>query len=247
MTGTEAGARNPGLAQRAWTRVGAIIPASAVATILGCCVAAGLTSGTARYILVVAVLLVGAAGGLLWAARGGAEATHDRVAAVREQWARVRADATLQPDGPADPRDLALALPRGWRVEAARARLSLDVDGAPVRAETWVLRAVPGSRRARRRREVVATAARTGAGRSVVPVGAAVDSMLVMPRWAGQQPAPEAAWMPAVRERIARHDDLLAAVTIGDERVVLLALDDPRPETMLSRARLVRDVAAIIG
>src|SRR5690606_8578332 len=155
MTGAEMEAAPIRLAQRTWTRVGAIIPVSAVATIFGCCVAAAVTTGAVRTVAVIAVLLVGAAGGLLWAARGGAEATHRRVAAVRQDWASTRHDVTLQPDGAADPRELALALPRGWRVEGARGRMRIDVDGVAVRAETWVLRAVAGSRRARRRREVI--------------------------------------------------------------------------------------------
>lgn len=245
MTGAEVAAGGSRLAQRSWTRVGGIIPGVAVATILGCCVAAGLTTGTVRAVAVVAVLLIGVAGGLFWAARGGAEATHRRVDTARDDWVRMRPGAMRQPDGPADPRDVALALPRGWRVEAARGRVVLG--SAAVRAETWVLRAVPGSRRARRRREVVVAAARTGGVRVVVPIGAAADSMLVMPRWAREQATPDPAWLPAVRERIARHQDLLAAVTVGDERVILLALDDPRPETMLARAQLVGDVAALIG
>ncbi len=96
------------------------------------------------------------------------------------------------------------------------------------------------------RREVVAADARTGPARVSVPIGATADSMLVTPAWAGSQTA-EPAWLPAVRERVARHEDLLATLTIGDDRVVLLALDDPRPETTVARAHLVRDVAAMIG
>lgn len=244
MTGAEA--TSPRLAQRSWTRVGAVIPVAAVATIAGVCVAAAVTSGTVRTVAVVAVLLVGVALGLLWAARGGAEATHRRVASVREEWARSSAGASSEPDGPADPRDVALALPRGWRVESARGRLDFAVHDTAVRAETWVLRAAGNSRRSRRRREVVTVAARTGTARCVVPLGAAVDSMLVMPRWAHEQQAPEPAWISAVRDRAAKHEDLLAALTIGDDRVILLALDDPRPETMLKRAQLVRDVAALV-
>src|SRR5690606_26279695 len=141
----------------------------------------------------------------------GAEATHRRVGAARAAWAQGRADASLEPDGPADPRDTALALPRGWRVEAARGRLSLDIAGAAARAETWVLRAVPGSRRARRRREVVGTAARTGPYRCWVQLGAATDSMLVAPRWGREAATAEPDWMPAVRDRMARHADLPAA------------------------------------
>ncbi|SJN42546.1 hypothetical protein FM104_12035 [Microbacterium esteraromaticum] len=223
-----------------------IVPIAAVATVVAGGVAVGLTTGIVRTIVVVVVLVIGTAGGFLWAARGGAEAMHRRVAGARAEWAQTRRDATWEPDGLADSRDLSLALPSGWRVEAARGRVHFDTDGVAVHAETWVLRAANGSRRAPRRREVVRTAARTGDARWWVPLGAAADSMFVVPRWAGEQAAPEPSWMPAARERVAQHDDLLAALTIGDDRVILLALDDPRPETMVARAKLVCDVAALI-
>src|SRR5690606_39373024 len=112
---------------------------------------------------------------------------------------------------------------------------------------TWVLRAVAGSRRARRRGEVIGADARTGGGRCWVRIGAMADSLLVTPGWVRDRLAQEPAWMPAVRERVARHEDLLATVSIGDDRVILLALDDPRPETTERRARLVRDIVAIIA
>ncbi|WP_417554697.1 hypothetical protein [Microbacterium sp.] len=192
------------------------------------------------------VLLIGAACGIVWERLRGAEATHRRIAAARATWASTRNDASLDADGPADSRDAAVALPRGWRVTAARGRLRFRVSGTTVRAETWVLRAQGGSRRAPRRREIVAADAPTGGIRLLVPIGDSADSLLVAPAWAHDTQPPEPAWDAAVRARVARHDDLLAALTIGDDRVVLLALDDPRPCTMLARARLVRDVVAMI-
>ncbi|MBT0994542.1 hypothetical protein KIN34_09615 [Cellulomonas sp. DKR-3] len=238
------GAVGPG--RRAWTAAGAAVPVSAVATIAGCAAAAGLARGTAQPVAVVAVLVAGVLGGLLWQRVAGPEATHRRVASARAAWARTWGGAALEHDGAADPRDVALALPRGWQVEAARGRLRFAVASVPVRSETWVLRAVPGSRRARVRREVVAASASTGAVRVRVPIGSTADSMLVTPAWAGRGETPDPAWLAAVRERVARHEDLLAALTIGDDRVVLLALDDPRPATTVARANLVRDVAALV-
>lgn len=246
MTEADVTARGTDLGRRAWTASGAILPVAGGGTLATVCIAAGLTSGWAQAVTIVAALVIGVGGGLLWAARRGADAIHRRVAAERAAWVQTRRDASLQPDGPADERDVALALPRGWRVEAARGRVQFLQDGAAVRAETWVLRAVVGSRRAPRRREVVVASAPTGAARVSVPLGVVADSMLVTPAWVRAGQTNEPAWMPAVRERVARHDDLPASLSIGDDRVILFALDDPRTETMLARASLVRDVATMI-
>ncbi len=235
-----------GLGRRAWTAAGAVLPTTGVATIAGCVLAAGLTQGSTRSIATVVVLAVGVVVGLLWSRAAGADAVHGRVASARAAWAGSRTDVLAGPDGAPDVRDVALALPRGWQAEAARGRLHLAVHGSGVRAETWVLRAAAGSRRARRRREVVATDARTGSARVWVQIGATADSMLVTPAWATRRPTDEPGWLPAVRDRVARHEDLIATLSIGDDRVVLLALDDPRPGTTAARAQLVTDVAALI-
>ncbi|MFD5224539.1 hypothetical protein ACFWHT_02850 [Microbacterium sp. NPDC058342] len=234
------------LTRRAWTGAAGVVPIVGVASILAAALAAALVPGPAVLIVVLAVVLVGGALGLLLVRHRGAEGRHRRVAAVRDAWAAARPDAVREPDGAPDARDVALALPRGWRVESARGRVRFEVDGAVVHAETWVLRAAGGSRRDPRRREVVVIAARTGAVRAWLPIGASVDPLLVAPSW-GDAASPEPSWMPAVRERTAAHEDLLAALSVGDDRVVLFALDDPRPQAMLARARLVRDVAARIG
>ena len=167
----------------------------------------------------------------------------DTPPSVRQARREAAALVSLASEGNAPRATLTQAV---QRVEAARGRLRLAVAGVLVRCETWVLRAVRGSRRSRVRREVVAAGASTGEARVWVPIGATTDSMLVSPAWAGHRETAEPAWLPAVRERVACHEDLLAALTIGDDRVVLLALDDPRPETTVARAHLVRDVAAMI-
>lgn len=246
MTGADPVAPAARLGRRSWTAAEGIIPGVAVATIVGCCVAAAATEGAVRMAVVPAVALLGLILGVLLVRSRGTESVHAQVATARAHWARAQ-EGSQRPDGPADPADVALALPRGWRVEAARGRVVIDSGGTPVRAETWVLRAVVGSRRAPRRREVVAAPARTRGERVWLPIGQAADSMLVAPAWGGRGVRPEPVWMPPVRDRVARHGDILAALSIGDDRVVLLALDDPRPETLSARARLVRDVAALIG
>jgi len=235
-----------GVGKRSWTRTSGIVPLVSGATIVGVCLAAGLTGGTVRAVLAPAVLLLGLAVGIVWHGRSGAAATGRRVAAARVAWASSRHGAEQMPDGAADPRDVALALPRGWRVESARGRLMFVVAGKAVHAETWVLRAAGGSRRAPDRREIVRVDAPTGGERLWLAPGVQVDPLLVAPAWGRSPDVSGPAWLPAVRDRVAVHDDVLASLTIGDDRVILFALDDPRPETMLKRAELVRDVAAII-
>lgn len=247
MTRGDAASHGHGLTKRSWTIASGVVPLIAVATIAAACACAVLPLGhQASTIAPVVVILLGLLVGFLWRACSGAAALHHRITAARAEWARSWRDATTAPDGAADPRDVVLALPRGWRVEAARGRLRLDVAGTTVQAETWVLRAVVGSRRAPRRREIVQTRAQTDGVRAWVPLGVAADSMLVTPAWGGSPDPVAAAWLAAVRDRVARHEDVLSSLTIGDDRVILFALDDPRPETMLRRAELVRDVAAII-
>ncbi|MFT4259552.1 hypothetical protein [Microbacterium sp.] len=233
------------LSRRAWWWVEGIVPVVGVVTIAAVCAAVAVVGGPWRFAVAGLVVVLGIVAGLLLTAGFGAERIHARVAAARSGWARSCAGATMQPDGPADQRDIALALPRGWRVVGARGRVRFDVDGVPVRAETWVLRAAGGSRRAPARREVVRADAITGDARLSLPIGAAVDPLLVTP--AGKADAAEPVWAPAVRVRVAGHRDMLATLSIGDGRVILFALDDPRHDTMMQRAALVRDVAGLIG
>lgn len=234
------------LRRRTWTGIAGVLPVVGVATILLASVAAVVVPGRAVYIVVPAVVLVGIATAVLLMRRRGAESAHRHVDAVRTEWARGRADAERAPDGEADPRDIALALPRGWRVEIARGRLRFRMQEAAVRAETWVLRPTGGSRRDIRRREIVGADASTGGARMWVPLGASIDPLLVTPAWAGSDDAAEPGWARAVRDRVRSHEDVLAALSIGDDRVILFAVDDPRPEAMLSRAQLVRDVARLV-
>ena len=245
MTGADRASSGARLGLRTWVAA-AVLPVSAGATILGAACSGALAEGPARAVVLLAVPAAGAVGGVLWARVGGTGRTHRRVASARAAWARTWSGARLEHDGSADPGDAELALPRGWRVELARGRLRLEVGGAPVRCETWVLRAAPGSRRSRVRREVVATDARTGPVRVHVPVGSSADSLLVTPAWVRRGHQDDPVWLPAVRERVARHRDVLGSLSVGDGRVVLLALDDPRPGTALARAELVRDVAVLV-
>lgn len=236
------------MAKRSWTMTAGIVQMVSIVTFLVAYTATTLLAGlTWRTDLLIVVLLSGVIAGLVWRSFRGVEAIHRRVAAVRSAWAHGREGAAAEPDGVPDPRDIALALPRGWRAVAARGRMRLTMSGTTVRAETWVLEAAAGSRRAPRRRELVRTSVVTGGVRVWVPVGVAVDSLLVKPAWARSPDVDGPVWLPAVRDRVARHTDILSSLTIGDDRVVLFSLDDPRPETTVERARLVTDVADIIS
>lgn len=233
------------LSRRTWTGSAGIIPIVGVATILAASVAAVAVPGQLAYIVVPAVVLVGIVVAVLLVRGRGADSAHRQVDAARTAWADARPDAEKVPDGAVDPRDVALALPRGWRVETVRGRLRFAVQETSVRAETWVLRAAGNSRRDARRREIVAADVPTRAARMQFTLGASVDPLLVTPAWSDG--AAEPGWASVVRDRVRRHDDVLAMLTVGDDRVILFAVDDPRPETMLARAQLVRDVAALVS
>lgn len=247
--GVASGFTRPGrrLSVRTWTMVAGILPIVSFVTLT-----AGILAGQLpveqvwKGAIISAVILVGAAIGILWGRRAGVEVVHSRVAATRVRWVESWHGAVLLPDAPADPGDVALALPRSWRAESARGRVRFALSGTPVRAETWVLKAGPGSKRSPRRREVVGVDVPTGPDRFCISVRESIDPLHVTPSWFSRAEPLEPAWRQAVRDRVARHKDVLASLTIGDDRVVLFAMDDPRVETMLRRAELVRDVAAII-
>jgi hypothetical protein len=223
-----------------------ILPIVALCTLVATCAVVVVPLDRMRStVILVAVIFLGVGAGFLWARRAGADAIHARVAAARARWAASWDGAVVGPDAAADPRDVALALPRSWRVRSARGRVRFAVDRMPVRAETWVLEPGPGSKRSSSRREVVGVDVPTGPVRLWVPLGSSVDPLLVTPSWLGHT-SEEPVWLPTVRDRVAAHRDILASLTIGDDRVILLALDDPRPDTMLERAQLLRDVAVII-
>lgn len=234
------------LRRRNWIGIAGVVPVIGVATVLLASVASAAVPGQAAYVVVPAIVLAGIVAGVLLARGRGPESAHRRVDAVRTEWARGRTDAERVPDGTANPRDTALALPRGWRVEIARGRLRFRSQDASIRVETWVLRPAGGSRRDVRRREIVGADVPTGAARMWFSLGSSIDPLLVTPTWAGAAQEAEPSWAPAVRDRARSHDDVLAALTVGDDRVILFAVDDPRPETMLARAQLVSDVAALV-
>lgn len=230
-----------------WIGIAGIVPVIGVATIVVASVASAAVPGQAAYIVVPAIVLAGVAAAVLLVRGRGPESAHRRVDAVRAAWARARNDAETVPDGTADPRDTALALPRGWRVEIARGRLRFLMQDAVIRAETWVLGPTEGSRRDVRRREIVSADVPTGGARMWFSLGVSIDPLLVTPAWAASVEGAEPSWAPAVRDRVRSHEDVLAALTVGNDRVVLFAVDDPRTETMLARAQLVRDVAGLVG
>lgn len=238
----------PKLSKRSWTASSGAVLLVIGATIAGTIVAAGLTAGVVRQVLVPVVVIVGVLLAVKVNRSHGAGQNEGRVAAARTAWAQTWNGAAFEREGAPDPQSVALALPLGWRVWAVRARLRFPVSGTPVNAETWVLESAPGSTRSPAFREVVWTAARTGAARMFIPLGQSIDPLLVKPEWGDVDGtgADEPTWTPAIREHVARHQDVVSALTIGDDRVVFLAVDDPRPEKMVERAQLVRDVSAMV-
>lgn len=170
---------------------------------------------------------------------------HRRVAAARTQWARVNG-WQLAPDGEPSPGDVALALPRSWRVAAARGRIRRAIDGREQRIQTWALRPVPGSRRREERREIVAVECPTGDARFATSNVPTIDPLTVMPAWATPR-APEPAWADRVREVVRAHRDQTLSLSVSDGRIVVLAVDDPRPETSQKRLDLALAVARIVA
>ncbi|RLV51375.1 hypothetical protein D9V41_17180, partial [Aeromicrobium phragmitis] len=57
----------------------------------------------------------------------------------------------------------------------------------------------------------------------------------------------EPSWANAVRELVQAHKDLPLSLTIGDRRVVILAIDDPRPGTALARIDLAIAAARLVS
>lgn len=196
--------------------------------------------------------------------RWGATARLHRLAPVRAAWAAQHGWETA-PNGVPDQDEVALALSRGWRADQALLRLRREGPAGQSRIETWKLRAMPGSTRGTAYREVVSVPARTGSGRFAVTNRATIDPLLGPPRWvdgaregwdagygaegrargAGAGSAPE--WTRRVRDLATAHQDVMLTVAVGGGRVVVCALDDPRPATAETRLALAHAVAAVVG
>ncbi|WP_261166466.1 hypothetical protein [Microbacterium sp. Marseille-Q6965] len=254
MTSADAAAR-PALGARAWTGTAGRPLFVGIGTVAAAVLAAVLTGSLpqpARMGIVAAILVAGVVLALVVSGRSGVEAVHGRVAAARAAWAAAHG-WTQGGDGPADPQDVDLAIPRGWSVTAARGRIMTADQSGATRVETWVLRAIPGSRRQVRRREIVVVPAATGQVRFAASNASLPDPLLITPAWtqggrrswtgADEEPA----WAGRVRELVSAHRDLPLSVTVGLGRVVVFAMDDPRPETAAARVALARQVAAIIA
>ncbi|GAB2512360.1 hypothetical protein GCM10027064_07590 [Microbacterium petrolearium] len=248
---TTAGA--PRVPKRAWTRASGIYPVVGVATLAAVCAVVALTESmddALTRILLVVVILAGVAIGLLLSRRTGAEAMHRRVQAARAEWARRHGWHAL-PDAEADPADVALALPSGWwRDVAARGRLGRAATGEQtVRIETWVLQSLPGSKRHPERREIVRIACETGAERFTVSNVPTIDPLMIAPSWWSGRSArgSEPRWAEQVRSLVTARKGMPFSLSVGSGRVVLLALDDPRPQAAEARVELVRAVARLVA
>lgn len=245
----DAGDRLP---RRPWTRAAGIQPltlAGTTAAVLASVLVTAALPVPVRALIVVGVIGVGVGVFVAARARWGREAMHRRVGAVRRAWCRQHG-RRFEGDGDADPVDIRLALPRGWRVLGTRGRMRCALaGGVEGRVETWMLRASPGSSRGERAREVVVVPARVPglAGRPgfAVERGLSIDPALISPVGSGRENTAEPVWADEVRAAVAAHRDVAFTVVVGEDRVLLFALDDPRPRTSLARLELARTVAAI--
>lgn len=237
--------------RRSWTRAAGVVPVTAATTMTAgiCAVAVATGSGrVAQSLALSAALLIGALTAFVLWRTLGPDAVHRAVADARAAWARGASGVDLVPDGAADPTETELALPRGWRVLAARGRLREHTVEPPARVETWVLRAAHGSQRASRRREVVVVPVVAGDTRMTFSGGPGGGRSLVTPGWASDiRVDDEPSWAAAVRRRIEQQEDLPISVTVGQQRVLVFAMDDPRTQTARSRIDLARDIAEIVG
>lgn len=231
------------LSRRTWLFTPLILPVTGLGAVAAGAVVAVLVADDLGSILGWVAILVVIGLGVVWNVLAGAEVQHRRVAAARAQWARSRPDAAVVADGAPDAQDAELLRRHAWRVQRARGRLRFEATGTPVRAETWVMRAMS---RSRLRREIVAADVETGSLRVWIPL-AAPASPLLEPGWAGREPEPDPTWLPAVRARSAEYEGIVSGLAIGFDRVIVIGSDDARIETMLARAELVHDVVQIIA
>jgi hypothetical protein len=201
------------------------------------------------------VLVLAAVATFLGALSRGVAATDRRVCRVRGEWADAHGWA-IADRAEIDPRSAALALPRAWATDHAVASATTTIHGRRARIQTWALRSAAGSTRHPTRREIVEVGVSTGNLRLVaVRRGGSIDPALVDPRWSGTDEHVEAGtamsgprvaqdlWGDRVRHLVGDHDDLPFALSIGSDRVVVLALDDPRPATAMRRLDLALAVA----
>lgn len=145
-----------------------------------------------------------------------------------------------------------LLLARNWRVEYVVARAQRQGPRGEERVETWRLRGPMGSIPRTTHREIVSITAATGPVKFAAPSSASAGSILGALAWtrAGRRwsvPQAEPVWADRVRDLLAAHDDLLLMIAVGNDRVVVSAVDDPRSKVAEARIELAQTVAAVVA
>jgi len=251
-----------GLRRRSWLR------AAGVTRLLpGLCVVAVIASVPLLQDLeppiltfaMAAIIAVFVAAFFVLRARTGADVVDRRIGRARAAWARSRGWA-YEASAQWDDAEAGLVVSRSWHVVGVRHRTTTEHG----RVETWELKGMVASRLGRSRREVVSVAAPTGAGRFGMVTAVGVDPTGLRPAWMDEAepvrlrgsrhgvsqwagPGPEPDWVPQVVEVVAGHADLPLLVCVGGDRVVIAAMDDPRPETAVRRLALAVSVASVVA
>lgn len=227
-----------------------VLPAVLVAVLVTTTVLVGTRERPLREAISLAVIALCLIVFFACRARFGAAAVEQRLAGARAAWATQRgwrAEAV----GDAEPNAAELVLPRLWRVEYVVARARHSRPAGEERVETWRLRGPMGSRPRITHREVVSVAVPTGPARFAVATSPSGDPGLDPPDWTrgGRRwsvPQAEPAWAQQVRDLVTAHEDLPLTVAVGNDRVLLVAYDDPRLETVAARLALAQAVAAVV-
>lgn len=226
-----------------------VLPALFLAVLVATATFVGERERPARDVVYLTVIGVCVLGFVLARARFGATAMERRLGAKRSAWA-ARRGWRAEPFGEADPGDADLLLAPRWRVEYVVARAQRRGPRGEERVETWRLRGPMGSIPRTTHREIVSITAATGPVRFAAPSIASAGSILGAPAWtrAGRRwslPQTEPVWADRVRGLLAAHDDLPLMIAVGNDRVVVSAVDDPRSEAAEARIELARAVAAV--
>lgn len=247
--------------RRAWFGTEVVARVPVVAAIAAVAVTAVLVNdqpAQTRQLILMAVLLGGlGVSWVLWRTLGR-PALQRRVAVVREQWARSNGWAFHGAPAPIEPVAANLAMPLMRHPVSAIGTVTGEVGTWQVRAQTWLLNSTRMRKGIRTCREAVVIETGTGPYRCTVM---AQPSFGVAPAWSNfnKQPAQSPPrtyvdgdyegverWGSAVGSLLEAHEDLPLAVSIGHDRIVVLALDDPWERALAARVQLAAKVATVV-
>ena len=252
-----------GLGRRSWTwaQGGPLLAAGlAVAGVVLTAAVTGQQPQGRRVLILAGVLAAGIL--IVGVARAvcGTAAVHRRLVRARQEWAAGRHWTYVGDEPAVAPETVGLVLPRGWSPPLPRAGMHGVARGRDARVQTWKLRSAPTSKRQSTHREVVEVRAATVGHRLAALTGQSLEPALITPSWvtsnagrAGRtgvhvdgDPLILDTWGPAISASVRAHTDLPFTLVVGADRVVVYALDDPRPSTTQARLELAATVAEIV-